>query len=156
MTVRAWVDLSFGDEILLSGESFSDEEYSLYLDFLVRYADGAWSVVDDDENHLNNTEEDAIMAKFCTNCGKPLPESGICDCQANAADQEVRKEVACDEPVRAAPAGDAQTPQEAASEQDLPETASESEQTEAATGPRADIRRPAGTAEQYSPCCAGR
>lgn len=75
------------------------------------------------------------MAKFCTNCGKPLPESGICDCQANAADQEVRKEVACDEPVRAAPAGDAQTPQEAASEQDLPETASESEQTEAATAP---------------------
>ena len=49
VTVRAWVDLSFGHEILLSGESFSDEEYSLYLDFLVRYADGAWSVVDDDE-----------------------------------------------------------------------------------------------------------
>ena len=33
------------------------------------------------------------MAKFCTYCGKPLPESGVCDCEEAAARAAAAREV---------------------------------------------------------------
>ena len=41
------------------------------------------------------------MAKFCTYCGKPLPENGICGCEASEAAKAAREAEASQTPVGA-------------------------------------------------------
>ena len=52
------------------------------------------------------------MAKFCTYCGKPLPEDGVCDCELSAAARAAAAQQAeaaaapAEEPAPSAPAGE--------------------------------------------------
>lgn len=53
------------------------------------------------------------MSKFCTRCGKPLPEDGVCDCQAVLSEdpQEVTQEVPQTEAQEAPQAAAQEAPQ---------------------------------------------
>ena len=87
------------------------------------------------------------MAKFCTYCGKPLPESGQCDCELSAAARAAAANPAPEEPV-AEPAPETQTAaaESAAAE---PADAAESAAAESATAePAAAAGGPAPQAGQ--------
>lgn len=86
------------------------------------------------------------MSKFCTRCGKPLPESGVCDCQA--APQEPEQEVTQEVP-QAEPQAVAQEVPEAAPQQDAPQAEpQEAPQPEPEAAPQPEFQPGAQQAPQ--------
>lgn len=81
------------------------------------------------------------MAKFCTYCGKPLPESGICGCEASEAAKAAKEAAASQTPAGVSDpvqAESAAQPSEPVSESAAPNAPSSSAQSAAEAAPAAE------------------
>lgn len=81
------------------------------------------------------------MAKFCTYCGKPLPESGICGCEASEAAKAAKEAAASQTPAGVSDpvqAESAAQPSEPVSESAAPNAPSSSAQSAAGAAPAAE------------------